>query len=89
MAYEEKPTASQLKILRVVLGVMVFSTGAFSARLMLSSLLVAFDGPIGGNEGSRAFFMSLSSLTLMVFCGGFVMMIREVNATIKKRLQVA
>lgn len=85
MAYEETPTASQLKILRVALGVMTLATGGFGLRLLIGALLVGFDSTNLSTEGSRAFFMSLSGLTMLVFCAGFVMMIREVSAAIKRR----
>ncbi len=85
MVYEEKPTASQLKLLRVVLGALVLGSAGFGLRLIVGALLLGAHGMDWGQEGSRAFFMSLSGLTLLVFATGFVMMIREVTAAIKKR----
>tara|TARA_B100000686_G_scaffold185532_1_gene192358 strand:- start:194 stop:493 length:300 start_codon:yes stop_codon:yes gene_type:complete len=75
---------SAFKFLRIALGLLAVASCGFGVYLIVAAILLGFEHSSWGQNGSRAFFMSLSGLTLLVFGGGFVMMIRELSGHIRK-----
>ena len=80
-----KSTILRLHVLRVALIAMALLMGGFGVQMTGAALLTWSGAGPGAGDGSRAFFMSVSGLTLAVFCIGFVMMVREVSAAIATR----
>ena len=72
------------KTLRVAIAMLAAASCGFGLYLLLAAILLGVEHSQWGQNGSRAFFMSLSGLTLLVFGGGFVMMIRELSGHIRK-----
>ncbi len=78
-------TIFQLNLLRVLVIIMMILTGSFGLYLIIGSIILAMNFTEGTGEGSQAFFMSVSGLTLLVFSTGFGMMTKELTTTIKAR----
>lgn len=71
----------RLKGLFIVLIGMALFSAAFGIKLIAGATLVAigYESATTVDEGSRAFFMMVSGLGMMVFATGFVMMTRELR----------
>lgn len=72
------------KVLRVALTLLAAASFGFGLYLIAAAILLGVQHSDWGQNGSRAFFMSLSGLTMLVFGGGFVMMVRELTGHIRK-----
>ena len=77
----QKTQSRLFTLLQFGLGAMMLACGGFGAKLLAGALIIGLNpsAHTGPDVGSRAFFMSLSGITLGAFAIGFAMMIAQVR----------